>query len=87
MDAKEGMKGSSVKRSCPFFTDFFSFFKWELNTQRRVALPTKKHSVQQPREEDEKKSSLSLFFLSLKKKQNQENDEKGAALTPHISVL
>jgi hypothetical protein len=71
------------KEVAPFFPDFFPFFKWELNTQRRVALPTKKHSVQQPREEEEK-SSLSFFF-SLKK-QNQENDEKGAAPT-HISVL
>jgi hypothetical protein len=77
--------GGSVKRSCPFFSRFFSFFKWELNTQRRVALPTKKHSVQQPREEEEEEKSSLSFFFSLKK-QNQENDEKGAAPT-HISVL
>jgi hypothetical protein len=66
LDAKERM-GGSVKRSCPFLSRFFSFFKWELNTQRRVALPTKKHSVQQPREEEEEEKSSLSFFFSLSK--------------------
>jgi hypothetical protein len=70
------------KEVAPFFPDFFPFSNG--SSTHNVELHCRQRSTASSSQGKKKKKVLYPFF-SLKK-QNQENDEKGAAPT-HISVL